>query len=47
MNNILAKRMNTGVDIRLLTDPSFASHYFSKILDLLELRPPDRYCKLK
>ncbi|WP_371639348.1 phospholipase D-like domain-containing protein [Synechococcus sp. UW179A] len=47
LTDVLAERIKTGVAVRLLADPSFASRSFSEVLDLLGLELPDRFCKLE
>ncbi len=47
LTNVLAEKINAGIDIRLLADPSFASRSFSEVLDLLGVELPDRFCKLE
>ena len=47
LTNKLAERISTGVKLRLLADPGFASRSFSEVLDLLGLALPDRFCKLE
>ena len=47
LTNTLAKKVDEGIDIRLLADPGFASRPFSEVLDLLGLAMPDRFCKLE
>jgi phosphatidylserine/phosphatidylglycerophosphate/cardiolipin synthase-like enzyme len=47
LTSVLAERMTSGVEIRLLADPGFASRSFSEVLDLLGLELPDRFCKLE
>ena len=47
LTNKLAERVTAGVNLRLLTDPGFASRSFSEVLDLLGLALPDRFCKLE
>jgi phosphatidylserine/phosphatidylglycerophosphate/cardiolipin synthase-like enzyme len=43
----LQRRVNAGLQIRLIADPSFASRSFSEVLDLLGVALPDRNCKLE
>ena len=43
----LEQRVNAGLQIRLIADPSFASRSFSEVLDLLGVALPDRNCKLE
>lgn len=47
LTDVLAERVQAGVAIRLLADPSFASRSFSEVLDLLGVALPDRFCKLE
>jgi phosphatidylserine/phosphatidylglycerophosphate/cardiolipin synthase-like enzyme len=43
----LERRVNAGLQIRLIADPSFASRSFSEVLDLLGVALPDHNCKLE
>ena len=47
LTDVLAQRVQSGVAIRLLADPGFASRSFSEVLDLLGVALPDRFCKLE
>jgi len=47
VTNTLAKKVDEGIEVRLLADPGFASRPFSEVLDLLGLSMPDRFCKLE
>ena len=47
LTDVLAERVQSGVAIRLLADPGFASRSFSEVLDLLGVALPDRFCKLE
>ena len=47
ITDALAERVQSGVEIRLLADPGFASRPFSEVLDLLGVALPDRFCKLE
>ena len=47
VTNVLAEKFNTGISIRLLADPGFASRSFSEVLDLLGAELPDRFCKIE
>ena len=47
VTNTLAKKVEEGIEVRLLADPGFASRPFSEVLDLLGLSMPDRFCKLE
>lgn len=47
LTDVLAQRVQSGVAIRLLADPGFASRSFSEVLDLLGMALPDRFCKLE
>ena len=47
LTDVLARRVQSGVAIRLLADPGFASRSFSEVLDLLGVALPDRFCKLE
>ena len=47
LTNKLAERLSTGVKLRLLADPGFASRSFSEVLDLLGVVLPDRFCKVE
>ena len=38
----LQRRVNAGLQIRLIADPSFASRSFSEVFDLLGVALPDR-----
>ena len=45
--DVLQVRAEAGVKIRLLADRSFASRFYSEVLDLLGVALPDRNCKLE
>lgn len=47
LTDVLAQRVQSGVAIRLLADPGFASRSFSEVLDLLGVALSDRFCKLE
>ena len=47
LTDVLARRVQSGLAIRLLADPGFASRSFSEVLDLLGVALPDRFCKLE
>ncbi|WP_369818689.1 phospholipase D-like domain-containing protein, partial [Prochlorococcus sp. MIT 1303] len=43
----LWEQVQSGVKIRLIADPGFASRSYSEVLDLLGLALPDHRCKLE
>jgi hypothetical protein len=43
----LEQKVQAGLSVRLIADPSFASRSFSEVLDLLGVALPDRNCKLE
>ena len=43
----LQKQVQSGVNVRLVADPGFASRSFSEVLDLLGVALPDHNCKLE
>ncbi len=43
----LREQVQSGVKIRLIADPSFASRSYSEVLDLLGVALPDHRCKLE
>ena len=45
--DVLQVRAEAGVKIRLLADRSFASRFYSEVLDLLGVALPDQNCKLE
>ena len=45
--NALERGVNAGLQIRLISDPSFASRSFSEVFDLLGAALPDRNYKLE
>jgi phosphatidylserine/phosphatidylglycerophosphate/cardiolipin synthase-like enzyme len=47
VTNVLGEKIKTGISIRLLADPGFASRSFSEVLDLLGAELPDRFCKIE
>ena len=47
LTNVLAEKVNAGINIRVLTDPGFASRSFSEVLDLLSLQIPDHRCRIE
>ena len=47
LTNVLRKKIEEGVEIRLVADPGFASRPFSEVLDLLGVSLPDHTCKVE
>ena len=47
LTNVLAENIKTGIGVRLLADPGFASRSFSEVLDLLSLELPDHRCMIE
>ena len=45
--NKLREQAQSGVKIRLIADPGFASRSYSEVLDLLGVALPDHRCKLE
>ncbi len=45
--NKLLDQVQSGMKIRLIADPGFASRSYSEVLDLLSVALPDHRCKLE
>ena len=45
--NKLREQVQSGVKIRLIADPGFASRSYSEVLDLLAVALPDHHCKIE
>ena len=43
----LREQVQSGVKIRLIADPGFASRSYSEVLDLLAVALPDHHCKIE
>ena len=43
----LREQVQSGVKVRLIADPGFASRSYSEVLDLLGIALPDRFCKIE
>ena len=45
--NKLREQAQSGVKVRLIADPGFASRSYSEVLDLLAVALPDHHCKIE
>ena len=47
LTNVLRELIQQGIQIRLVTNPGFASRPFSEVLDLLGISLSDHACKVE